>query len=57
MTSPENEIKEQIRHEYAKTYPNIIFTLINSLVAKKHRIMELEAQLANKDGKSPESKT
>ncbi len=40
--SPEQETKDKIRDMYAKTYPNTIFMLTNTLEHQKLRIEELE---------------
>lgn len=49
MVSPEQEIKDQIRVMYAKTYPNIIFTLTNTLERQRLEIEELKTKLENRN--------
>lgn len=47
--SPEQETKDQIKHEYKETYPNIIFTLVNSVDSKAKEIERLKERLAIMD--------
>lgn len=47
--SPEQQIKDDIRKEYAKTYPNCIFSLTNHITQAQERIVALEAEIAMKD--------
>ena len=42
MISPEQKTKDDIRLAYKKTYPNIIFTLTNSLIRKDEEIERLK---------------
>ena len=48
-TSPEQKIKDDIRREYAKTYPNCIFSLTNYVERLKAERAALEADNAAKD--------
>ena len=45
-TSPEQKIKDDIRREYAKTYPNCIFSLTNYVERLKAELAALEADNA-----------